>query len=136
MASEFADAEKSFPITLYNETSTEVLKARIFTTVIGIVTTDIIYKAYADRYFVLGNQPGGETGAAKIVVEKCPPKDCPVQAGRFNMIIVKDCEGFEHAAKVIAAGLAVDKPLYLYLSLANYGSETINDFLQILKCHL
>lgn len=113
----------------------QIVKERIFVTLIGDVLTDVVYKAYTSRYFVVASQPSGTAGAGRITINQLPTADCPAE-GDFSFSIIRDCEGFRNAAKIIALGLGVDKPLDLYLSFTNYQNEIINNFVQLLLGHL
>lgn len=52
-----------------------------------------------------------------------------MDAPTFSDIIVRNQDGFREAAKLIAEKLNIDKPLFLYLSLKDYETETVMDFI-------
>ncbi|KAF2896074.1 hypothetical protein ILUMI_10100 [Ignelater luminosus] len=113
----------------------EVIKQCIFVTEIGGISTDVIYKAYSGHYFVVAHQAGGVASAGRITINQFPQEDDP-DGGDFCFSDVRECEGFRNAAKIIGLGLAVDKPLVLYLCLTSYQNEMINNFVQELLRYL
>ncbi|KAF2896075.1 hypothetical protein ILUMI_10101 [Ignelater luminosus] len=129
---EYEEATPSSSTNKPEDKSSVVLREFTFEMVIKGVLTYVAYKDYIDHYFLAANQRVGELGAGRIEIKQFPAEHCP--DGEFSFSLVKECEGFRDAAKIIALALAVRKPLYLHLCLADYKSEMVNNVvLKLLK---
>ncbi|KAF2888279.1 hypothetical protein ILUMI_17894 [Ignelater luminosus] len=102
-------------------------RVRNFWAVINFTSAEVTYREYFNSDVIIVEQADGAKASGRVTPTN--KNDGP----RYSFTPICRGDLFKQVAEVIAINLNINRPLFLYLRLKDYGAGTVIDLIDILE---